>query len=96
MSDGIAESSAGQAGVSASNLTAARRAFWVDPDVDPRNLAENPVGETETLAHYLEHYRTTFEMKCDGHRELRGRGVGVVAPRGGAHARGLRPLRRPG
>lgn len=43
-----------------------RRAFWVDPDTDPRNLTGPPVGEVATLAHYLDHYRMTFEMKCDG------------------------------
>lgn len=49
-----------------STAAAARRAFWVDPEVDPRNLTGSPVGEAATLRHYLEHYRTTFEMKCDG------------------------------
>ncbi len=43
-----------------------RRAFWVDPDADPRNRMERPEGETATLLDYLERYRMTFEMKCDG------------------------------
>ena len=43
-----------------------RRAFWVDPATDPRNALEQPMGETATLCHYLERYRMTFEMKCDG------------------------------
>lgn len=45
--------------------TAARRAFWVDPEVDPRNQLEAPSGEVGTLLDYLERYRMTFEMKCD-------------------------------
>src|SRR6478672_6362403 len=50
-----------------SEQTAAiRRAFWVDPDADPRNGRERPEGETATLLDYLERYRMTFEMKCDG------------------------------
>jgi len=50
-----------------SEQTAAiRRAFWVDPDADPRNRRERPEGETATLLDYLERYRMTFEMKCDG------------------------------
>ena len=47
-------------------MTSADRAFWVDPDADPRNGSTAPVGEPATLRHYLEHYRMTFEMKCDG------------------------------
>jgi len=43
-----------------------RRAFWVDPQNDPRNTDEPPVDETTTLRRYLDHYRMTFEMKCDG------------------------------
>ena len=45
---------------------AARRAFWVDPEVDPRRTAEVPVDETTTLRQYLDHYRMTFAMKCEG------------------------------
>ncbi|GIF77113.1 DinB family protein [Asanoa siamensis] len=44
----------------------ARRVFWVDPANDPRNTDEPPVGEVTTLRQYLDHYRMTFEMKCDG------------------------------
>ena len=43
-----------------------RRAFWVDPAHDPRDTDELPVGETTTLRHYLDRYRMTFEMKCEG------------------------------
>lgn len=44
----------------------ARRAFWVDPADDPRETDELPVGEVVTLRQYLDRYRTTFAMKCDG------------------------------
>ena len=44
----------------------ARRAFWVDPQDDPRTTDEPPGDETTTLRRYLDHYRMTFEMKCDG------------------------------
>ncbi len=43
-----------------------RRAFWVDPEEDPRNADEPPVDEATTLRQYLDRYRMTFEMKCDG------------------------------
>ena len=33
---------------------------------DPRDTDEPTVGETKTLRHYLDRYRMTFEMKCDG------------------------------
>lgn len=47
--------------------TAAPRAdFWVDPETDPRNLLERPDGEVATLRDYLDRYRMTFEMKCEG------------------------------
>ncbi len=42
-----------------------RRAFWVDPENDPRDMGELPGGEMATLRQYLDHYRMTFEMKCD-------------------------------
>src|SRR4051794_38973920 len=42
-----------------------RRAFWVDPAHDPRNTDEPPVDESATLRQYLDHYRMTFEMKCE-------------------------------
>jgi len=40
--------------------------MWVDPGDDPREVATNPVGERETLIHYLDAYRLTLRMKCDG------------------------------
>ena len=43
-----------------------RRAFWVDPAHDPRNTDEPPADESATLRHYLDHYRMTLEMKCEG------------------------------
>ena len=43
-----------------------RRAFWVDPEQDPRNADELPGDERSTLRQYLDHYRMTFAMKCDG------------------------------
>jgi uncharacterized damage-inducible protein DinB len=39
---------------------------WVDPEDDPRRSDSNPVGERATILEYLEHYRQTLEMKCDG------------------------------
>ena len=40
--------------------------MWVDPAHDPRNPDEPPVGEKQVLRRYLDHYRTTLEMKCEG------------------------------
>ncbi len=40
--------------------------MWVDPEDDPRQPDELAVGENAVLADYLERYRTTLEMKCDG------------------------------
>ena len=40
--------------------------MWVDPDDDPRETAETPVGELATLQNYLRQYRLTLEMKCAG------------------------------
>ena len=40
--------------------------IWVDPDDDPRDTGENPVGELANLRAYLRHYRLTLEMKCEG------------------------------
>ncbi|MBL0886139.1 DinB family protein [Myceligenerans indicum] len=37
---------------------------WADDD--PRRPLARPVGEKETLANYLRHYRLTLEMKCEG------------------------------
>ncbi|MBE1877561.1 DinB family protein [Myceligenerans pegani] len=39
---------------------------WVDGDEDPRQAFAHPVGEKETLANYLRHYRLTLVMKCEG------------------------------
>jgi len=43
-----------------------RRAVWVDPEDDPRETDELPIGEVVTLRQYLDRYRVTFAMKCDG------------------------------
>ncbi|MGA9746889.1 MAG: DinB family protein [Nocardioides sp.] len=43
-----------------------RRHFWVDREHDPRETDEPPGGETTILRQYLDRYRTTFEMKCEG------------------------------
>jgi uncharacterized damage-inducible protein DinB len=40
--------------------------MWVDPEDDPRETGSTPRGEKGMLAAYLDHYRMTFEMKCDG------------------------------
>lgn len=40
--------------------------MWVDPDQDPREAVESGKGEKATLAAYLDRYRLTLEMKCDG------------------------------
>lgn len=40
--------------------------MWVDPDEDPRETGEQPVGERDTLWDYLRRYRLTLEMKCSG------------------------------
>jgi hypothetical protein len=42
------------------------RAVWVDPTHDPRDTGELPAGETSTLRQYLDRYRMTLEMKCEG------------------------------
>ena len=38
--------------------------MWVDPEEDPRETGEQPVGEKETLWDYLRRYRLTLQMKC--------------------------------
>jgi uncharacterized damage-inducible protein DinB len=38
--------------------------MWVDPEDDPRETGEQPVGEKDTVWDYLRRYRLTFEMKC--------------------------------
>jgi hypothetical protein len=41
--------------------------MWVDPADDPRNTdGPSPDGELATLRDYLESYRLTLRMKCDG------------------------------
>ena len=40
--------------------------MWVDPEDDPRDTGTTPRGEKAVLAEYLDHFRKTFEMKCDG------------------------------
>lgn len=40
--------------------------LWVDPDDDPRDTGSSLRGERATLVEYLDHYRMTLEMKCDG------------------------------
>jgi uncharacterized damage-inducible protein DinB len=40
--------------------------MWVDPEDDPRETGTTPRGEKAVLAAYLDHFRMTFEMKCDG------------------------------
>ena len=38
--------------------------MWVDPEDDPRETGEEPVGELATVWEYLRRYRLTLEMKC--------------------------------
>jgi uncharacterized damage-inducible protein DinB len=40
--------------------------MWVDPDDDPREAIETSAGEKAVLAEYLDRYRMTLEMKCEG------------------------------
>jgi uncharacterized damage-inducible protein DinB len=40
--------------------------MWVDPEDDPRETETLSRGEKAVLAEYLDRYRTTLEMKCDG------------------------------
>jgi uncharacterized damage-inducible protein DinB len=40
--------------------------MWLPTDQDPRMQAGPTRGERECLVGYLEHYRTTLELKCDG------------------------------
>jgi uncharacterized damage-inducible protein DinB len=39
--------------------------MWLPTDQDPRMQAGPTRGERECLVGYLEHYRTTLELKCD-------------------------------
>jgi uncharacterized damage-inducible protein DinB len=40
--------------------------MWVDPEDDPRDTGVQAVGERAVLIDYLQHYRKTLEMKCEG------------------------------
>ncbi len=40
--------------------------MWVDPEDDPRGTGTQAVGERAVLIDYLQHYRKTLEMKCEG------------------------------
>ncbi|MEO7351505.1 MAG: DinB family protein [Marmoricola sp.] len=40
--------------------------MWTDPDSDPREALEPGRGEKAVLAEYLDRYRMTLELKCDG------------------------------
>lgn len=41
--------------------------MWADPDDDPRNSdGPSPDGEAATLADYVQNYRLTLIMKCEG------------------------------
>ena len=40
--------------------------MWVDPQDDPRDAADGASGEKGVLLEYLDRYRTTLEMKCEG------------------------------
>lgn len=40
--------------------------MWLPHDEDPRMQAAPTRGEKETVLGYLEHYRSTLELKCDG------------------------------
>jgi uncharacterized damage-inducible protein DinB len=40
--------------------------MWVDPADDPREVESMSRGEHAVLAEYLDRYRQTLEMKCEG------------------------------
>lgn len=40
--------------------------LWTDPENDPRTARETHSGEHGVLADYLEHYRLTLPLKCEG------------------------------
>ncbi|MFS3129268.1 DinB family protein [Nocardioides sp. Bht2] len=40
--------------------------MWLPAGEDPREPASPPRGEVDTLLDYLEAYRTTLRLKCDG------------------------------
>jgi len=40
--------------------------MWAEPGSDPREALEPGRGEKAVLAEYLDRYRMTFELKCEG------------------------------
>jgi uncharacterized damage-inducible protein DinB len=40
--------------------------MWVDPEDDPRETDGTSTGEKAILGEYLDRYRMTLEMKCEG------------------------------
>ncbi len=44
----------------------AANGMWSEPGTDPREGLAPGRGEREVLAQYLEHYRMTLELKCEG------------------------------
>jgi uncharacterized damage-inducible protein DinB len=40
--------------------------MWADPDDDPREALQPGRGEKAVLAEYLDRYRMTLELKCEG------------------------------
>lgn len=40
--------------------------MWAEPGSDPRETLEPGRGEKAVLAEYLDRYRMTFELKCEG------------------------------
>ena len=40
--------------------------MWIAPEIDPRERIEQGSGEKATATAYLEAYRMTLEMKCEG------------------------------
>jgi uncharacterized damage-inducible protein DinB len=39
---------------------------WLEPEDDPRDMQSGAVGEKAILSQYLDHYRMTLELKCEG------------------------------
>ena len=44
----------------------AANGMWSEPGTDPREGLAPGRGEREVLAQYLEHYRMTLQLKCEG------------------------------
>jgi hypothetical protein len=40
--------------------------MWAEPGNDPREALEQGRGEKAVLSEYLDRYRMTFELKCEG------------------------------